>query len=337
MSDMAVAADGYAHARFVAEFFEGPIDGYSAASSDNGVATAGVSPPDMLIVAPASNGTASITVTAFGPGGAATHTFVARVGAGSVSVDRPSAPAPVAPAPAESEVFVPADELLPISDSDEPATTDAEPAVDIPFESLPAVEIADAPAEITEAPSLSGSVPEQIVSEGRTTTVDLNPYFVGVVQGWAVQTSNPTSVEVSMTVAGQVTITALAEGISTVSVTAENDRGRVAQAFRVAVRRGSEADQEQTQTTEAVIGAPDFTVGMGRVINVDLSALFSVEATGFSVSYDAAGSGGRVDVTVRGSEATIRGVQAGKIAITIVATGQSQRVIQLATVEVTPL
>ena len=92
MPDLAVAVDGYAHAVFVQEYFSGPVDGYSATSSDSGVARAGVRAPDMLIVAPVSNGAVSITVTAFGAGGTATQTFTARIGAGPVQVPRPATP-----------------------------------------------------------------------------------------------------------------------------------------------------------------------------------------------------------------------------------------------------
>ena len=327
---MAVAADGYAHARFVGEFFDGPIDSYSAVSSDNGVATAGVNPPDMLIVAPVSNGTASITVTAFGPGGTATQTFVARVGAGSVGVARPAAaPAPPPPAPDEDDTFLPVEELPPVAETDESTTDTTDPGV--PTEALP-------PVVVTEAPSLSGSVSEQIIIAGQSRTVDLNPFFMGVVQGWEVESSNPNHVEASMSVAGEVVVRGVTEGISTVTVTATNDLGSVAQAFRVAVRRSTGATDggETTPTIESVGDGPEFTVVIGRSVRVELSEYFSEGATGFDVSYNNA-SGGRVDVTVRGSVATIRGVQEGKIVITLTATRSNQRVTQLALVEITPL
>ena len=330
MSDMAVAADGYAHARFVAAFFDGPIDGYSAVSSDNGVATAGVSPPDMLIVAPVSNGTASVTVTAFGPGGAATQTFVARVGAGSVGAARAPAPAPTAPppVPVDSDPLLPTEDLPAVSDSDESTTTTQASDDDIPTEQLP-----PAP-QATEAPSLSGNVGEQLLSIGQIRTIDLTPYFDGFVQGWRVESSNPTNVEVAMTVNGQATIRGLVEGLSMVTVTAENSLGSVAQAIRVVVRRGSGA---ATGTPTPGPDAPVLTLGLGQTIRVDLADYFSEGTTGFNVVYDAANAGGRIDVLVRGSEATIRGVQAGEIVVTLAATRSGQRVTQLATVEIAPL
>ena len=330
---MAVAADGYAHARFVGEFFDGPIDSYSAVSSDNGVATAGVNPPDMLIVAPVSNGTASITVTAFGPGGTATQTFVARVGAGSVGVARPAAaptaprPAPPPRAPGDSDPLLPTEDLPAVSDSDESTTTTEASDDDIPTEPLP-----PAP-QATEAPSLSGNVSEQILSVGQIRTVDLSPYFDGFIQGWRVESSNPTYVEVTMTVNGQATIRGLVEGLSMVTVTAQNSLGSVAQAIRVVVSRGSGGAGTPTPGPDA----PVLTLGLGQTIRVDLADYFPEGTTGFNVVYDAANAGGRIDVRVRGSEATIRGVQVGEIVVTLAATRSGQRVTQLATVEIAPL
>ena len=333
MSDMAVAADGYAHARFVAEFFDGPIDGYSAVSSDNAVATAGVSSPDMLIVAPVSNGTASITVTAFGPGGAATQTFVARVGAGATEVNRSTVaqPSPPPPAPAPPPPTVEQD-----------TSTDA-----VPTESLP-------PVRATAAPTLSGAVPEQTINVGQTVTVDVTSHFAGIVQGWAVESSNSTSVEASMTVAGRVSVRGLAAGTSTVTVTAVNDIGSVAQAFRVTVGAGSgttttTAAGTTTTTTAAtttttragsgriltLVGTnPSVSVSVGQSATLDISRYFSTAATGFDVTYDATDPNRLVDVTVAGSVATIRGLRSGTVTITLVASTTNTRITRPARIQV---
>ena len=232
MSDMAIAADGYAHALFVAEFFDGPVEGYSATSSDGGIATAGVQPPDMLIVGPVSNGSATITVTASGPGGTATQTFTANVGAGPVRVVRPPAPppAPPAPPPAAQE---PADDepglMAPVDDLPPAAPDDGEDGDDmIPTESLPRV-------RATEAPTLSGTVAAQTVNVGQTLTVNVTSSFGGLVQSWVIESSDPSSLEVSMTDVGEVALRGVAAGTATVTVTAVNDVGSVAQAFLVTV------------------------------------------------------------------------------------------------------
>ncbi len=352
---MAVAADGYAHARFVGEFFDGPIDSYSAVSSDNGVATAGVNPPDMLIVAPVSNGTASITVTAFGPGGTATQTFVARVGAGATQVDRSTVPQPSPPPPAppparqepaadESDVLVPVDELppRPPDSAAGDSTTDA-----IPTESLP-------PVQATAAPTLSGTVPAQTVGVGETVTVDATPYFGGILQGWAVASSSSASVEVSMTVAGRVTLRGLAVGTATITVTAANNLGEVAQAFQVTVGAGSTtttttAAGTTTTTTAAtttttgaggggfltLVGSnPSVSVGVGDSETLDISSYFSAAATGFGVTYDSADPNRLVDVTVAGSVATIRGRRAGTVTITLVASTTNTRITRPARITV---
>ena len=352
ISDMAVAADGYAHARFVGEFFDGPIDSYSAVSSDNGVATAGVNPPDMLIVAPVSNGTASIAVTAFGPGGTATQTFVARVGAGTTQVNRSTVPQPSPPPPAppparqepaadESDVLVPVDELppRPPDSAAGDSTTDA-----VPTESLP-------PVQATAAPTLSGTMPAQTVGVGQTVTVDVTPYFGGVVQGWAVASSSATSVEASMTVFGRVTLRGLTLGTATITVTAGNDLGEVAQAFQVTVGASSgtttttaagTTTAATTTTTRAggggfltLVGSnPSVSVGVGDSETLDISSYFSAAATGFGVTYDSADPNRLVDVTVAGSVATIRGRRAGTVTITLVASTTNTRITRPARITV---
>ena len=352
---MAVAADGYAHARFVGEFFDGPIDSYSAVSSDNGVATAGVNPPDMLIVAPVSNGTASITVTAFGPGGTATQTFVARVGAGATQVDRSTVPQPSPPPPAppparqepaadESDVLVPVDELPPRPPDSAAAdsTTDA-----VPTESLP-------PVQATAAPTLSGTVPAQTVGVGQTVTVDATPYFGGVVQGWAVASSSSTSVEASMTVAGRVTLRGLTLGTATITVTAANNLGEVAQAFQVTVGAGSgtttttaagtttTTTAATTTTTRAGSGGiltlvgtnPRASVSVGQSTTLDLSQYFSTAATRFAVIYDATDPDRLVDVTLAGSVATISGLRAGTVTVELEASTTNTRIRRPATITV---
>ena len=321
---MRVAGDGLAHARFVAEFFSGPVNGYSASSSDNGVATAGIQSPDLLIVAPVSNGSASVTVTASGPGGTATQTFTVRVGTGSdqTRFADAAAAAPAPPAAQEAEVFVPGEELppeAPISSAPPP-----EDAVEDtgPVELLPVV-------PVTEAPTLSGSVPEQSVIVGQSKTVDVNSYFGGVVQGWAVESSAPTNVPVSMTVAGVVTFDGGAIGTSTVTVTASNDIGSVAQTFRVTVGTVSSA------VLTLVGDSPRVSVSVGQSATLDLSRYFSDAATGFDVTYNQTDSNRPADVTVSGSVATIQGLRAGTTTITLVASAGTTTISRPATVQVT--
>ena len=321
MPDMAISVDGYAHALFVQEFFSGPVESYSATSSDGNVATAGVRTPDMLIVAPVSNGSASITVTASGPGGAATHTFIARVGAGPQQVARPpapppappvAAPAPPPPAPEES------DELLPIDDDLPPLPPDTDA---VPTESLP-------PAEATAAPTLSGTVPAQTVGIGQTITLDVRSYFEGFVQGWAVETSNPANVAATMTVGGRVELRGVAAGTATITVTARNSLGEVAQAITATASASAGTGTETTTPTTAapartgstgilvlVGNDPSVTVNVGQSTTLDISRSFSAAAIAFEVRNVPSG----VEVTVSGSVATISGVSRGTYTVTLVA------------------
>lgn len=338
MPDLAIAVEGYAHAVFVQEYFSGPVEGYSATSSDSGVARAGVRAPDMLIVAPVSNGAVSITVTAFGAGGTATQTFTARIGAGPEPVARPAA-SPPAPAPApppppppddSDEPAEGSDELLPIDDDLPPLPPDSDA---VPTEILP-------PAEPTEAPTLSGQVPAQTVEVGQTLELNVTSYFSGVVQSWNVASTDPATAEVSMTTAGRADVRGVAEGDATITVTARNTLGNVAQAFNVTV---GAATTTTTTTTAARSGStatgflvlvgdnPSVAVSVGQSTTLDLSQYFSAAATEFDVKNVPSG----VRVTVSGSVATITGVSAGDHPITLVGSNANASIERPARVRVT--
>ncbi len=340
--DMAIAVDGYAHAIFIQEYFSGPVSGLSASSSDTGVATTGVRAPDMLIVAPISNGSASITVTASGPGGTATQTFNARVGEGPQQVTRAATPQPAAPAPPPPAPPPPApppppppdgsDELLPIDDDLPPTPPDVGTADAVPTESLP-------PVEPTAAPALSGSVPAQTVGIGDTLVVDVRSYFEGIVQGWSVETSNPGFVAASMTVAGQVELRGVAAGTATITVTARNNLGEVAQAFN-ATAGASTATTTTTTTTTVRAGStgilvlegnnPSVSVNVDASTTLDLSRSFSAAAISFDVEDVPSG----VEITVSGSIATIRGVTRGFYTVKIVAKATNSSIKRPATIQV---
>ncbi len=335
MPEMSATSGGLAHARFVAEYFSGPVDGFAAASSDTGVATASVRAPDLLIVAPVGDGSATITVTASGPGGAAPQTFTVRVGSGSGGsrvAAAPPAPSPSpAPAPApspppaatEPEVFVPVDELPvldPAGDSPPPAGEDA--ASGVPLESLTS-------DPVTAAPTLWGSVPAQTLIVGESHTLNVRSYFRGVVQGWDVESYAPGIVPAVMTVAGEVTLSGDALGAGTVTVTARNGLGSVTQSFLVAVKTRS-------AVVLTVVGdSPRLSVAVGQLVALDLRPYFSEAATGFQVTYDRDDPNRLIDVTVSGSVATIRGLRAGSTRISLGASSSTTRITRPATVQVT--
>ena len=335
MPELRIDAGGPAHALFAAKFFSGPVDGFSVASSDTAVVTAGVSPPDMLIVAPVSRGSAGVTVTAAGPGGSATQTFTVRVG---TAADRSQVAAPPAPAPSPAPPaatppapFVPEEEL--------PAATP--PAPFVPEEELPASTpppggsspddqplYSLATETVTAPPALSSSIPAQTIIVGNSGTVNASLFFSGIVQGWAVESSVPASVPVSVGIDGIVSFSGDALGTSTITVTAANDAGRVAHGFTVSVKTAAQV------VLTTVGGRPQLLVPVGQTVSVDLSRYFSEAATEFDVTYDRTDPNRLVDVTVQGSVASIRGVRGGTVRIILVAASATSRISRPATVRV---
>lgn len=342
MPELSMDASGHPHALFVAGFFSGPVDGFTAASSDTGVARAGVSAPDMLIVAPVSSGSASVTVTASGPGGSASQTFTVQVGtgAGGSQAAPPPAPAPAPPPPAP---FVPEDEPPPTAPPAPfvpevelpPAPAPLPPGV--PEEELPAqIQQPDdeslyslATEAVTTPPSVSATIPTQTLIVGNSGTVSAGAYFSGTVQGWAVTSSAPASLPVSVDNTGRVSFSGNALGTYTITVTAVNDAGRAAYGFTVAVKTAA-------QVILTTVGdRPQLSVPVGQTVAIDLSRYFSEAATGFEVTYNRADPNRLVDVTVQGSVASIRGLRIGTATITLVAISATSRISRPATVQVT--
>ena len=328
MPELRIDAGGYAHALFTAEFFSGPVDGFSAASSDTTVATAGVSPPDMLIVAPVSRGATSVTVTASGPGGTATQTFTVRVvtAADQGQVAAPPAPAPsptpTAPSSAPAAPAPPAPSAAP----EELPTLSGQPGDSDP-DALPNYALAT--EAVTEAPTVSSNIAPLTIIVGQSRNVNLSPHFGGLVQGWAVSSSTPASVSASIGANGVVTLSGNVLGFSTITVTASNDAGSVQHAFTVSVKT-------ESQVVLTTVGSrPQLVVAVGRTISVDLSRYFSEAATEFDVTYDRTDPNRLIDVTVQGSVASIQGLRGGTVTISLVATSATAQITRPATVQVT--
>lgn len=340
MPELRMDPGGPAHALFAAKFFSGPVDGFTAASSDTGVATVGVSPPDMLIVGPVSDGSASVTVTATGPGGSATQTFTVLVGAAAQAAARTRAAA--APAPAPPAAAPPPAPLVP---EDPPPTTEpGEPFVPedaLPVEALPP----DAPAPaappaddqslyslatepVTAPPALYGRIPDQTLIVGNSGTVNVSHYFSGIIQGWSVASSAPAAVPASVSIGGIVSFSGDALGTATVTVTAANDAGSASYGFTVSVKTASQV------LLTTVGGSPQLLVPVGQTVTLDLSNYFSEAATQFDVTYNSTDPNRLVDVTMQGSIASIRGLRGGSVTITLVASSATSRISRPATVQV---
>ncbi|MDE0195173.1 MAG: hypothetical protein OXP08_06435, partial [bacterium] len=182
---------------------------------------------------------------------------------------------------------------------------------------------------VTAAPAVTGSIPTQTLIVGNSGAVGLRAYFSGVVQGWAVKSSAPASVPVSVNANGVVSFSGNVLGTFTITVTATNDVGSVRQGFTVSVKTA-----EQVILT-TVGDRPQLVVALRRAITIDLSRYFSEAATGFDVAYDRNDPDRLVDVTMQGSVATIRALRSGTVNLTLVATSATARISRPATVQVT--
>ena len=333
MPELRMDASGHPHALFVASFFSGPVEGFTAASSDTDVAGAGVSPPDMLIVAPVSSGSASVTVTASGPGGSATQTFTVRVGTAAdgsqvaappapAPAPAPPAPAPAPPAPAPAPPAPPA----PFVPEDAPPDQTQQPDDSSPDdESLYSL----VTEPVTAPPVVSAHIPTQTLIVGNSGTVNVSAYFSGIVQGWAVASSAPASVPVSVDNNGRASFSGNALGTYTITVTAVNDAGSVSSGFTVSVKTVS-------QVLLTTVGdRPQPIVTVGQTVSIDLSRYFSEAATEFDVTYNHTDPNRLINVTVQGSVASIQGLRTGTATITLVAANAITRISRPATVQVT--
>lgn len=328
MPELSIDPSDHPHALFVGNFFRGPVNGFSAASSDTAVVRAGVSPPDLLVVAPVSRGAASVTVTASGPGGSASQTFTVRVGtaAGGSQVAAPpapaSAPAPPAPAPP-----APAEELPPAA-----PTPPGVPEETLPGGTQPPDDqslYALATEAVTEPPALSTPIPDQTLIVGNSGSVTVRAHFSGIIQGWTVASSTPAAVAASVDNSGVVSITGAALGASTITVTATNDAGSVAYGFIVSVKTASQV------ILTTVGGSPKLLVQVGQTVSLDISRFFSEAAIEFDVTYNATDPNRLVDVTVEGSVASIQALRTGTTKISLVATSATATSSRPATIQVT--
>ena len=223
--------------------------------------------------------------------------------------------------------MLPTDELPPAAPDDGDDGEDM-----IPTDSLP-------PVRATEAPTLVGTIPAQTVDAGQTVTVDVTTHFGGMVQSWVVVSSNPASVEASMTDAGQVTLRGVAAGTATVTVTAVNDIGTVAQAFGVTVGATTTTTTTTTvaQTGLRPVGAdPNFSLRVGETVKLYISRYFSTEATKFSYTIDVTDPNHPIDVVVdpSGSILTITARRVGTVTITLRASNSNTSITRSATITV---
>ena len=161
------------------------------------------------------------------------------------------------------------------------------------------------------APEALGTIPAQLLRSGDTLQVDVSPFFRdpdGDALSWMAATSNAGVAGVSM-LGASVVVSALARGVATITVTARDPHGLIAQqSFQVTVpNRGP----------EAVGVIPAQTVFAGQTATVDAASYFT-DPDGDALNYTATSSTTEVvAVTVAAAEITIRAIAPGDATVTV--------------------
>ena len=164
-----------------------------------------------------------------------------------------------------------------------------------------------------QAPEAVGEIPAQAVSAGEAATVDVSPYFRepdGDALSYTASSSNAGVARTSVS-GSSVAVSALAGGVATITVTARDPQGLVAQQrFQVTV---------PSRAPEAVGAIPAQAVPIGGTATVDLSPYFS-DPDGDELSYDAASSNTEVaEVSVTGSSVVVAAGARGVATVTVTA------------------
>ncbi|WP_419933690.1 Ig-like domain-containing protein [Candidatus Palauibacter sp.] len=160
-------------------------------------------------------------------------------------------------------------------------------------------------------PQAVGTIPEQTPSVGETATVDLSSYFSdpdGDALSYTAASSNAGVAGVSVS-GSSVVVTTFAKGAATVTVTARDPQGLLAQQrFQVTV---------PNRAPEAMDAIPARTVFAGRTASVDASLYFR-DPDGDPLTYTATSSNPEVaTATVAAATITIRAVTSGVATITV--------------------
>ena len=160
-------------------------------------------------------------------------------------------------------------------------------------------------------PQAVGTIPERTLSVGETAMVDVSSYFSdpdGDTLSYTAASSNAGVAEASVS-GSSVVIAALARGVVTVTVTARDPRGLVAQQrFQLTV---------PNRAPEAVEAIPAQTVFAGQAASVDGSLYFR-DPDGDPLTYTATSSNPEVaTATVAAATITIRAIAPGVATITV--------------------
>lgn len=184
-------------------------------------------------------------------------------------------------------------------------------------------------------PGAVGTIPERTLSVGETATVVVSSYFSdpdGDALSYTAVSSNPGFVTVS--VAGSsVTVASVAQGVATVTVTARDPHGLLAQQrFQVTV---------PSRPPEVLSAIPSQTLHVGQTATVDASVHFR-DPDGDPVTYSAASGNPEVaTVAVSAATITIRATASGVATVTVRASdpggGSARQAVQVTVLNRTPV
>ena len=315
---------------------------YTAATSAAGVVSVSISGSSLTMVGVAA-GRATVTVTATDPEG------LTATQSAAVAVQMPNrAPEAVGSIPAQSlapgrTVTVDVTGYFRDPDGDAltytAATSNAGVAsVSISGSSLTVVGVAEGRATVTvtaadpggltaaqsaavavrrpnRAPEPVGSIPAQSLAPGRTVTVDVTGYFRdpdGDALTYTAATSNAGVASVSIS-GSSLTVTGVAEGRATVTVTAADPGGLTATQSAVVTV------QQSNRVPEAVGSIPAQSLDPGGRVTLDVSGYFR-DPDGDALTYTAATSNaGVASVSMSGSRLTVVGIRSGSANVQVTA------------------
>ena len=165
------------------------------------------------------------------------------------------------------------------------------------------------------APSVAKAIPDQLMTEGDTVTLDLSSHFTdadGDSLTYTATTSNAGVLSASVS-GSRLTLVAVAPGTATVTVTATDPDGlEASQDFDATVQRRNRAPT----ATDPI---PDQLMTEGDTVTLDLSSHFT-DADGDSLTYIATTSNaGVLSASVSGSRLTLVAVVPGTAKVTVAA------------------
>ena len=168
------------------------------------------------------------------------------------------------------------------------------------------------------APTATGTLLAQDLAVGATADVDVAAGFSGIVRTYTASSSDETIVAAA-TDGSTLTLTGVAAGTATVTVTATNPAGNATQTITITAL--------VAPTATGTLPAQD--VAVGSTTDVDVAAGFS----GIVRSYTATSSDEtKVTATIAGSTVTLTGVTAGEATVTVTATNPAGEATQTLTV-----